>query len=121
MSELAREIAEIRSGEREGPVSKKALYAYINATPKVLSLLYDIGHMPEQLEEGSVEWCYMERIVCWICTEDMRLAARDAEVRGLIRSIALQPLGELVWRQTAEGSIALAKQALDLLEGGEDV
>jgi len=37
----------------------KALLRYITDTPELLSLLYDIEWMPEQLEEGTADWCRM--------------------------------------------------------------
>jgi len=32
------------------------LIAYLNNTPQVLSLLYDLDLLPEQLAEGSKDW-----------------------------------------------------------------
>ena len=32
---------------------------YISETPELLSVLYDIDFLPEQLEEDSKDWCRM--------------------------------------------------------------
>lgn len=45
------------------PMTREELLAFINGTPAVLSLLYDMGLLPEQLKEGSHGWFQM-RILC---------------------------------------------------------
>ena len=37
----------------------RQLMQYINDTPPLLSLLYDMDFMPEQLEQGSHNWVRM--------------------------------------------------------------
>jgi len=83
--DLVQEIAKIRSGEREGPVNERSVYRYINETPALLSLLYDINYMPEQLEEHSRKWCYMERIVCAWCRREMEIAEKGKTIRAVRR------------------------------------
>lgn len=80
--DLVQEIADIRSGKREGPINARSVYPYINETPALLSLLYDIDYMPEQLEERSTKWCYMERIVCAWCSREMEIAEERKEIRA---------------------------------------
>jgi len=41
----------------------KELLKYADKTPAVLNLLYDIDHMPEQLERDSKEWMRMLYII----------------------------------------------------------
>jgi hypothetical protein len=45
--------------------SEIKLLAHINATPGLLSLLYDLGLMPEQLKEGSKQWEQMLTLAAW--------------------------------------------------------
>lgn len=39
--------------------------AYINSKPALLSLLYDLDLLPEQLEEGSKDWNRMLILTAW--------------------------------------------------------
>ena len=41
----------------------RQLKLYLNETPELLSLLYDIDLLPEQLEDGSREWFHMILII----------------------------------------------------------
>ena len=41
------------------PPVVRQLLAYINETPPLLSLLYDLDWMPEQLERGGRDWFRM--------------------------------------------------------------
>lgn len=41
------------------------LLQYINATPALLSLLYDLDLMPEQLAVGSKDWMRMLQLAQW--------------------------------------------------------
>lgn len=43
----------------------QALKAYINATPELLSLLYDMDLLPEQCKEGTEAWCNMIILAGW--------------------------------------------------------
>ena len=45
---LLKEIRGIQCDEIEGPLSHDAICGFINGTPSLLSLLYDIDLMPEQ-------------------------------------------------------------------------
>lgn len=44
-------------------MDKAKLLARINASPVTQSLLYDLGLLPEQLTEDSLEWGKMVRVV----------------------------------------------------------
>lgn len=39
--------------------------SYLNSTPELLSLLYDLDLMPEQLREGTVNWTRMIILIHW--------------------------------------------------------
>lgn len=41
------------------------LLRYINETADLLSLLYDLNMMPEQLERGSIQWRQMLVLADW--------------------------------------------------------
>jgi hypothetical protein len=41
------------------------LLDYINANPDLISLLYDLDLMPEQLEKGTKDWCRMVMLTTW--------------------------------------------------------
>jgi len=43
----------------------KALLRYINRTPELLSLLYDLDLLPEQLKRDSVQWMQMLILTNW--------------------------------------------------------
>jgi hypothetical protein len=47
-----------RAGDRMNPVVREAL-DYANKTPELLSLLYDMDLMPEQVEEKTQDWTRM--------------------------------------------------------------
>lgn len=69
---LADEIAE------GGPASEQGLCRYINETPALLSLLYDIDRMPEQWIRGQdgAEWQQMALITgAWCVQEKERTKA----------------------------------------------
>jgi len=38
---------------------------YISRTPELLSLLYDLNLLPEQIKRGSIEWHNMLLIANW--------------------------------------------------------
>lgn len=42
-----------------------ALLDYINANQDLISLLYDLDLMPEQLEKGTKDWCRMVLLTTW--------------------------------------------------------
>ena len=44
---------------------RRELHKYINATPELLSLLYDLDLMPEQLEVGSKDYNRMLVLAQW--------------------------------------------------------
>ena len=44
---------------------KQDILRYINATPQLLSLLYDMDLIPEQLEQGSKDFNRMMVLAVW--------------------------------------------------------
>jgi hypothetical protein len=42
-----------------------SLLKYISATPQLQSVLYDLDLLPEQLEEGSLDWRRMLQLTLW--------------------------------------------------------
>jgi len=79
---LADEIKEIIDDKRDGPASEAAKLRYINNTPKVLSLLWDLDLMPEQLEHGSRNWHRMMQLACWICIQDLKTTKIDTKAEA---------------------------------------
>lgn len=45
--------------------ARASLLSYINSTPDLLSLLYDLDLMPEQLKERTFEWHQMLTLAAW--------------------------------------------------------
>ena len=45
--------------------AEKAILAYINSTPELLTLLYDLDLLPEQLKEGTEDWIRMIKLSAW--------------------------------------------------------
>ena len=79
MKSLAQEIAE------GGPVSKQGLCSYINETPALLSLLYDINRMPERWirDQDGPEWRQIELITVAWCINTKELAALKSTAEDL--------------------------------------
>lgn len=46
-------------------VQVSTVITYINSTPELVSLLYDLDMLPEQLEEGSKDWKRMFILAAW--------------------------------------------------------
>jgi len=50
------------------------LKAYINGTPELLSLLYDLDLMPEQVRPDTQDWFRMLMIASWHKTKSESLS-----------------------------------------------
>lgn len=80
---------------RERSEAFKALLAYINDTPELLSLLYDLNLMPEQVEIPSGDCNRMILLTRWhqLKSEETqaradRLASRVKELEGVLTAIS---------------------------------
>lgn len=65
--------------ETPSPVASSAVLAdgllkYINETPEMLSLLYDLDLMPEQLDRESHDWFRMLILASWHRTKSEQSA-----------------------------------------------
>lgn len=58
------------------------LIAHINATPELLSLLYDLDLMPEQLKEETHQWGQMLTLTAWSAVGAMRFEPPPQSVSG---------------------------------------
>lgn len=50
----------------------KALHGYINGTPQLLSLLYDMDLMPEQLERRTLDYKRMIILAEWFRAKEQK-------------------------------------------------
>lgn len=58
-------------------MDKAKLLARINASPVTQSLLYELDLLPEQITEGTKEWCNMALVVAHI-----EKAELEAKING---------------------------------------
>lgn len=65
----------------------KQILTFINETPRVLSLLYDLGLLPEQLSRTSREWA----IMCQLVDAELRMT-EALKVAGEALAVAIVQL-----------------------------
>lgn len=68
------------------PMSRAQLYTYVNDQPILLSLLYNLNLLPEQVKDGSKEEYQMEQIVAHFVAHRNSNAA-DAAIAPLVEEL----------------------------------
>ena len=80
---------ETQSGGSLEPVGSE-MRRYINRTPALISLLYDIDLLPEQVEEGTLDWRRMMILAAW--WQQLNSALPNVKLTGREQPPAASPL-----------------------------